>query len=789
MSDNLGLGNIRFYDNYLPGLASGNYTIQVKHELGGLGLTDEEQEKLTAVQEVVVIAPQFALDDSEIHSLVPPAGSAGPYADELPHVVLNRRVLPWERAMDNPGVPWMALLVLQQDELIRGSEDKTDAETLAIRTTISEFLQLGKDGDVYIPPALVMDDNLKGTESIYYIRMSGEQFTLLMPTLEELPYLAHVRHLNPDDKAGANGDEEAGWFGVITANRFPAADKQRAAGIQNIVHLVSLEGWSPVLKQGASIPQRDVALVSLARWSFHCQADSEADFEGLMKGLTSGHGQEGDAAGWNLLRLPQASRQAGNDPASQEAFGRLKNGFVPLSYHTRSGEETFAWYRGPLSPAAPARMDKPQPFTTADAALIYDRKNGVFDTSLASAWQIGHSLALSDASFSRLLLEYRRRCHRITDQLYAALEAAGETAPADLAELVQSGGLAKALLAVLDSTLLQCIGSGEIKASANAGTDSRRKAVFLRKNVKRLLTENPADVLKSFMTRPDVRAAVTQLTREDLEPVAKWMAHKMLLYDVPFYHLVPDERMLPQESLRVFYLDQNWTEAMLDGMTSIGLSSSRDSLFHELTKDVIKDAVSAALLHIRNGGSPAQGTGSAFNSDSGLICGFLLRSSVVDGWPGLTVRATDSKGEAVSIVRLDHLSSTVLLCLFQGVPERIEFTEPQEGLQFGLSQEGKIFLRSVVSGNTAHPFGAQLDEQLNVRDRFVRGSRVLDLRPDKATGLVQTAAEAIRQKLNLSSLTLTPSDFALQIVKSPERMAFVSQGSSPTKHEQEVNHV
>jgi len=43
--------------------------------------------------------------------------------------------------------------------------------------------------------------------------------------------------------------------------------------------------------------------------------------------------------------------------------------------------------------------------------------------------------------------------------------------------------------------------------------------------------------------------------------VAGFLAHLRLLETVPFQYLVPDDDLLPPESIRFFYLDRNWTDA------------------------------------------------------------------------------------------------------------------------------------------------------------------------------------------------------------------------------------
>ena len=44
-----------------------------------------------------------------------------------------------------------------------------------------------------------------------------------------------------------------------------------------------------------------------------------------------------------------------------------------------------------------------------------------------------------------------------------------------------------------------------------------------------------------------------------------WLARLRLLEGVPFSYLVADEQLLPRESIRFFYLDRAWTDALVQG--------------------------------------------------------------------------------------------------------------------------------------------------------------------------------------------------------------------------------
>ncbi len=68
----------------------------------------------------------------------------------------------------------------------------------------------------------------------------------------------------------------------------------------------------------------------------------------------------------------------------------------------------------------------------------------------------------------------------------------------------------------------------------------------------------------------------------DLPPyMESFLAHLRLLVGVPFEYLVPDDRMLPPESIRFFYLDRSWTDRVVDGAVAVGQIGSREEAHYQ----------------------------------------------------------------------------------------------------------------------------------------------------------------------------------------------------------------
>jgi hypothetical protein len=177
-------------------------------------------------------------------------------------------------------------------------------------------------------------------------------------------------------------------------------------------------------------------------------------------------------------------------------------------------------------------------------------------------------------------------------------------------------------------------------------------------------------------------------------PLRQWLARLMLLQGVPINYLVPDEAMLPPESIRFFQIDSNWVDALIDGAFSIGrnLTTSTSAGSQTLEAAVIpkvRPAINASVGDVR---AKAFGL-TAPPPASQVICGFLLRSSVVTGYPRIQVNAYPTGGtpadptiELLPILRFEQLGprSDTIICLIDGDACQVDIHEPPEGLHYGI---------------------------------------------------------------------------------------------------------
>lgn len=749
-------GMIEFLDNYtMPDdFTAGNYTITVSQTLSS-GENTINTQPLTSSQQFIISGPQFSIDTSQIMNMYPPAGSTGIYGEVLPHIVLKDPMMAWERSMSVDKTPWIALMVFQENELVMG-DNKT---THAFNSTVNQFLAL--TSSTLLAPTPIKEADIEGTAPCQYIQMSVQTFQTNFPYLTELPFLSHVRKVNTGGKS-MDGINEDGIFSVTTSNRFASAPNKNGQPLKNIVHLVSLEGMDNYLTPGANFGNyTNVALVSLASWVFYSLPDISQNFKQLAQNLVNSEGVL-PSINPSLLWLQMPTPTKGSGAAMTELTNRITNGFVPLPYHTRSGEDTFAWYRGPLTPVLPALITKPSPFFTSDSALIYDNTNGVFDVSLATAWETGREAALADSGFIQKMVDFRHKANSITDSLLYKLNS-DHFSQTDIESLEATTTVQQNVLSLLTPQLIADIGAS---AEANYPAPPAPPAPS---------TTNIVQDTQAFLGTQAVQNKIADLLSTDLVPISEWLAQLMLLYPVPFDNIVSNAAMLPDESIRFFYVDQNWLQAAVDGALSIGLDSSRQTFFSQVTSGLIFSSAMQALavtrdklLKIPVTPDPAPPT---------TMSGFLLRSAIVKGWPNLVVKASATSDAPLNILRMDHLSDNVLLCILDGVPQTIDFSEPHESLGFGVSGNGEIAIRDVAD---AANLGKEL-KYLQIRDLVnsppnqmcmrSNANDVLNINPSDPKGLIATLTQNVTlpQGADLGS-----SIFAIQMIKSAEGFIFTS---------------
>jgi len=264
-------------------------------------------------------------------------------------------------------------------------------------------------------------------------------------------------------------------------------------------------------------------------------------------------------------------------------------------------------------------------------------------------------------------------------------------------------------------------------------------------------------------------------TRVVPREVARFLARLRLLVGVPFAYLVPDSDLLPPESIRFFYLDRAWTDAIVQGALSVSTMNTADRAQLESLYRFVRNEVDEEERLVRLPGGEAVQQGPA-----GPVTGFILRSRAVSGWPGLHVRAyrqelgvaddasiPESDPRRIKLLRMERLAPAVMFVLFDGIPAVVHIEEPRQGVQFGvrLTPTGtpNQFQATVVARDATTANNVPGDAMVNVP--FRAGSPgVIDLQ------------RLNKSLINIAETKIGPdvdaAEFALEMLRFPYRQVF-----------------
>lgn len=781
--------DMQFFDNYLPLLYPDTYTIAVGQKFTTDNAPEGTPGSFSAVpQQFTVAGPRFALNPAEVHHQFPPPDSQGQFEQGLPQIVLNMRALPWERCIfggeaptpQDAATPWMALLLLDQDELVHpvagttpntGSSAPSPNVTGVATVTVNDLLN--PPSGVFGPQGLTLGAHESGDTTCQVFEVTPETFATVIPLKADLPFLATCRQV--DVTAKATGGTDTGTslaspaivtpgtrsFSVVCANRFPASPETVGSGKASVVHLVSLEGFTDYIDDPAGFTFPDgttqVRMVSLASWSFTALKEKGQSFASLMTGLIPAEG--GAEALW--LRKPHtASTATAGDIKNAQDYvtGALDAGYIARTFATRQGESTYGWYRGPLVPTLPEPVEQNKtPFINASQAMVYDQTTGLFDMSYAVAFETGRLKALSSKTFGAALKRWQTDAHRAIDRLAAAYVLADKTGHggqgtlADLNTAMRTSLVSDTFVDKLSAGLVQ-----QIEGALHSKTPRPQTAAAAP------MPKPEAEVTRDLSEIPDVQAYLQNMDQHALVPITEYLARLWIMDGIPFNTLVPDPAMLPRENIRFFYVDSMWQRAMLEGAMATGIQSSRDTIYHQIMEGVIAEAVFKTVQAVRlkllgiTADPPA-------DPSTRPVAGMLLRSEAVSGWPTLEVRGfrDRDRSDFIPLLRMQRLSPDVLLALFAETPAWVEIDQPREGLHYGVELNAEsqpmVYLRQ-ISGDAT---GQLYDPQQQIPVTIDPGTRILD---------VQALVASLATALDVS--TVSPSEYALQTIDAPQQMVF-----------------
>ncbi|MER5972664.1 hypothetical protein ABT112_23530 [Streptomyces sp. NPDC002055] len=710
----------RFFDHRIPSLHAGRYRIDNRQVLKDVDGADRVID--ATPQPFDVVQPRFGIDPIGINARFPVPDAVGTYSRTLPHINLDAPALPWSRPLGSghgAAVPWMALLLFREDEL----PEDPDAVGTVTAGTVRELLAggLGPGKAPVLPQDSLRPEEYD--EVCATVLVPAALFDAVKPLPGEMGYLAHVREGGRPDATRAGDDpepDEKELNGVVVANRFPAA-----SGGRHVVHLVSLEGFDRYLT--ASAPAEGVRLVSLSCWAFTSEPDSGIGFGDVCQNLATVDGTTPRPEEELRLRLPVSAPARPTAP-QREALDRMAGGAVALPQRLETGERTVAFHRGPLT-ARPAQ-ELPDPAATRldspGEALVYLETYGVFDTSYAAAFTAGRTLALADAAFRTALMEFRASARGAVRRLASHPQLVGRAVSArQLTAPLAFESFDRMLTDEGGTRFTRAVG----RAGAQLRTGRRRDAAT---GVRR----TPADP-RALLSRPGVADVLTQAAADEYRTVTGWLDGLRRLEMLGLEHLVPDSRMLPPETIRFAYIDQEWVRAAVDGALSIGVGHALDADLNNLAT--------------RGGPVPA--------------CAVLLHSALVTDWPN-TVITGYAGGTPVEPLRSALYGTALQLLLYPRVIDRFELAEPPRGICFGIGDLGTIELREISGDHIGHPKDEEFPQPAGF-GRFLRpgGRDVLNVH-GSGDALVPALAAAHGVE------RISSAQFALQMINAPQVKTF-----------------
>ncbi|KAK6067692.1 hypothetical protein SCUP515_10031 [Seiridium cupressi] len=644
-----------------------------------------------AAQTFFVVGPKFNLPPGSVDSVFPVPG-ANAEVNVLPHIVLKDPHLPWGRELtyiaqnedkgdEHHRTPWLALLVFTVPELHVEPNDVKN--TYALRMRARDTLLL--DG---ITNAISYDkdeDGLDAAEPVDVVLLEPDLFTALFSEdngggvgqglcTSKYKHLAHVRETATDGMAVAgnveDNENDPSLFSVVVSPRTSVIGAD--VPTTTIVHLVSL-----AMKPRLSLPFPKGQ-------QLHQLFDSLVNLGKNLKVLQPQMPPDSAKQDENLQREPPFE----DDKIASLITRRQMDGYIIVRHQMVSGEVTASITRGPLTPTYvphPLRNGFMQSNFGTDLQIL-DPDLSLMDLTYCSAWQLGKTLAMADQAFSTALARLRNAIHSQAlsaskKEDHAALGAyrsRSETA-GDMLELTRDPNKL--------NTALHQGGSSATAFDINRWHHADRTGDGLAQDA------TAAAAQYDLASDGHLYNEYSMPNSPDYAHVYSWVLDKVHLGNVPAHYLIPDPSYLPEETLRFFHVDENWTDALIDG--ALSLASHRGA---EPEKDydrtAIKDAINARL------NTPDEALGGWHVQMPKY--GFLLRSQIIVQFPDLsvTVRFSTKRPESMNsnisptpsqapILVQKLLPPDTILCLFDCAPPglaRITFTLPPHQQRFLIGQ-------------------------------------------------------------------------------------------------------
>jgi hypothetical protein len=355
----------------------------------------------------------------------------------------------------------------------------------------------------------------------------------------------------------------------------------------------------------------DNKYISLYNWSFTCEKAKDG-LKHILNNLSIGP-----------FQLPPLKLKESDNAKSKkiiESRNKLqKEGLVLLPHQTRMGQKIMSWYRGPIVSDTDFSESQNQnlvqkeneklkisAINSSDQLLIFLKKTNQMNVTYAAAWELGKWMTLKNKEISIELFKWKRKL------------ATGIKLDEQEKTTVENLGKVK-----------------KIEASVIS--------MFKNKNL------NLNDI-----TLPD--------------SIYSWLEELTLLRSIPFNYLVPDEKLLPEESIRFFTLDEGWIWAMIDGALSVG----------------------------RN---PTERKAPPFGAPQLHLSGCIMRSSAILQYPDLQIASKEFE-----LLEKRLIGTNIWFCIFKETTQTqenpkvlnaVELFLPAEGMRFGGEIANELIIKEL----------------------------------------------------------------------------------------------
>lgn len=633
---------VKFFSFDKPALKSGQYTLEATQNLSLGG--QQVQTPISAKQKLAISGNRWHINPQELVSVFPPVNSLGDHANTLPHVMFKRSTLPWEWAAGDSReeFAWMAILLLHEDE---------HPVPVVQRSAI----------DLKFPKHPQLWQNLCDAGWLHASHNDSEGG--IEPKTQRKPL--------PDPYANLKDSIVSMLDTIPPVQNVTLVDLAANRPVGGTIQ------WPPIELEIFESPDNKTQVMHLSKSFLKSILPRPTEWDSLSH-----------------VRQTTLLSATGNATPKTKPFSTVIGNRMPIA-----GEKSTAYLV-----SLESRLDA----------------GGNFDFKEAKDTDLIKLVVLHSWSFSCL------DEHKTFDQLLSKLNSAKATKDSFTLRLPASNPKIEPYLSQGYSPLKHTMREGSVGISWYKGPFSacnyHGKDDHLQNSDPDAPLVQHSDALNRYdreLKMMDVSYSsawelgrMLLLSEKDLgvklnrwkhsskllvrqqednlvyqhlpitkspdslpfpEDVKTYLEELRLCKHIPFSYLVPDNRMLPPESLHFFELDEKWMESIVDGAFSIGRVSYNN-------QDTIP-----------------------FTPENPNITGVIMRSEVVSGWPGLMVEGyaarpnpeTAPLPKALPILRMERISPNVLLVLFKGTIQTVDFHLKPEALHFGFDGKYPDFTHEV----------------------------------------------------------------------------------------------